>query len=49
LRISYVSPNDPGAYRSTAVGAAVGGRAGLRYSLLPGGVTRIFKASVQLA
>ena len=47
--ISYVSPNDPGAYRSTAVGAAVVGRAGPWYSLLPGGVKRIFKAYVQLA
>ena len=47
--ISYVSPNDPGAYRSTAVGGAVVGRAGPWYSLLPSGVKRIFKASVQLA
>ena len=47
--ITYVSPNDPGAYRSTAVGATVVGRAGPWYSMLPGGVKRIFKAYVQLA
>jgi hypothetical protein len=47
--ITYVSPNDPGAYRSTAVGGPVVGRAGPWYSILPGNVKRIFKAYVQLS
>ena len=46
--ISYVAPDDPGAYRSSAVGGQVIGRAGPWYSVLPGGAKRIFKAYVQL-
>ena len=46
--ISYVAPDDPGAYRSSAVGGQVIGRAGPWYAVLPGGAKRIFKAYVQL-